>query len=142
MFKMPFICSRHTSIQVFQYKNIHRTLPCNEWLKNIKIKSDRKCTYCNNTDSITHFLIDCKSNNFFWKSWAKCWHSMTGLNIRHESHILESIIIGFPGRSDDAIVINYCILYAKQYIFLEKHKENKNQNTLNLDFLGYLSNIK
>ncbi len=35
IFKMPFICSRHTSIQTFQYKIIHRTLPCNEWLKTI-----------------------------------------------------------------------------------------------------------
>ncbi len=36
IFKMPFLCSRHTSIQALQYKIIHRTLPCNEWLKNIK----------------------------------------------------------------------------------------------------------
>ncbi len=70
IFKMPFICSRHTSIQAFQYKIIHRTLPCNEWFKNKKIKPDSKCTYCNNTDTITHFLIDCKSNKLFWKNWA------------------------------------------------------------------------
>ncbi len=92
IFKMPFICSQHTSIQEFQYKIIHRNythsykiihgkLPCNEWLKNIKIKPDSKCTDCNNTDSITHFLIDCKSNKLFWKSWAKWWQSMTGLNL-------------------------------------------------------------
>ncbi len=61
---------------------------------------------------------------------------MTGLNIRDELHIHESILFGFPGRSDDAIVINYCILYAKHYIYLEKLKENKNQNTFNIDFLG------
>ncbi len=70
IFTMPFICSRHTSMQAFQYKIRHRTLPCNEWLKNIKIKPDSKCTYCN-ADSITHFLIDYKSNKLFWKSWAK-----------------------------------------------------------------------
>ncbi len=94
---------------------------------NIKVKPDGKCTYCKNTDSITHFLIDCKSNKLFWKSLAKWWQSMTRLNIRDESHIHESILFGFPGRSDDAIVINYCILYAKHYIYLEKLKENKNQ---------------
>ncbi len=82
-------------------------------LKNMKIKPDSKCTYCNNTDSITHFLIDCKSNKLFSKCWAKWWQSMTGLNIRDESHMHESILFGFPGRSDDAIVINYCKLYAK-----------------------------
>ncbi len=58
---------------------------------------------------------------------AKWWQSMTGLNIKDESHIHESILFGFPGRSDDAIVINYCILYAKHYIYVEKLKENKNK---------------
>ncbi len=53
----------------------------------------------------------------------------------------ESILFGFPGRSDDAIVINYCILCAKQYIYLEKRKENKNQNTFNIDLLGYQAKI-
>ncbi len=28
-------------------------------------------------------------------------------------HIHESILFGFPRHSDDAIAINYCILYAK-----------------------------
>ncbi len=82
--------------------------------------------------SITHFLIDCTSNKLFWKSWAKWWQSMTGLNIRDESHIHESFLLGFPGRSNDAIVINYCILYAKHYVYLEKLKENKNQNSFNI----------
>ncbi len=67
---------------------------------------------------------------------------MTGFNTRDESHIHESIRFGFPGRSNNDIVINYCILYAKHYIYLEKLKENKNQNTLNIDCLGYLSKFK
>ncbi len=69
-FKIPFICSQHISKQRFHHKIIHRTLPCNEWLKNIKIIADMKCTYCN-------FL-----------------------------------------ESDDVIVINYCILFATQFIYL------------------------
>ncbi len=42
IFKMTFLCSRHTTIQTFQYKIIHRTLPCNEWLNNTKNKV-QKC---------------------------------------------------------------------------------------------------
>ncbi len=38
---------------------------------------------------------------------------MTGLNVRGEPHIHESILCVFPVISDDAIVINYCMLYAK-----------------------------
>ncbi len=70
---------------------------------------------------------------------------MTGLNIRVESYIHEINLFGFSGRSDDVIVINYCILYAKQYVYLEKLKENKNQNRLlGLPFqaLIYIKNKK
>ncbi len=67
---------------------------------------------------------------------------MAGLNIRDELHIHESILFVFIGRSDDAIVINYCILYSKHDIYLEKLEENKLQNTFNIDFFGYLSKHK
>ncbi len=56
----------------------------------------------------------------------------------HESILFES--------SDNAIVINYCILYAKQYIYLEKlndkKKWQKNKQNFNVDFLSYLSHLK
>ncbi len=32
-------------------------------------------------------------------------------------HIQESILFGFPGDRNDAIAINYCILYAKHFIY-------------------------
>ncbi len=78
IFKMTFLCSRRTAIQTLQYKIIYRTLPCNEWLSNIKIKSNNICTYCSSINSIFNFLKDCKANNQFWKGWAKWWHSLTG----------------------------------------------------------------
>ncbi len=40
IFKMTFISTRDTTIQSFQYKILHRTLPCKDWLKNIKIKPE------------------------------------------------------------------------------------------------------
>ncbi len=36
-------------------------------------------------------------------------------------YIHESIVFGFPGHSDDAIAINYCILYGKHFIYREKN---------------------
>ncbi len=84
IFKMPFIITRDTSIQSFQYKILHRTLPCNEWLNNIKINSEKTCSYCNEIDMITHFLIECKSNKYFCKEWSRWWHSITGFNLREK----------------------------------------------------------
>ncbi len=54
----------------------------------------------------------------------------------------EYILFGFSGKSDNTIVANYCILYAKQYIYLEK-LQSKNKNTnFNVDFRAYLSHLK
>ncbi len=39
--KMSFNTCRETKIQTFQYRIIHRTIPCNKWLFNIKIKSEK-----------------------------------------------------------------------------------------------------
>ncbi len=128
---MHFICSRQTTIQTFQYKIIHRILACNEWLNNINIKICNTCSFCNDKDTISHFHIDCNSNHFFWKSWAKWGEAMTGFNIREESYTHESILFGFPGSSDDAIAINYCMLYAKYYIYFKKlNEENKKENLM------------
>ncbi len=80
-------------------------------------------------DIISHFLIYCNSNNLFWKVGQNGWEAKTGFNIREESYIHESILFGFHESSDDAININYGILYAKHYIYLEKFKEeNKKEN--------------
>ncbi len=52
-------------------------------------------------------------------------NTVVGFNIRKEENIHESIVVRFPERSDNAIVINYCILYAKQYIYLKKKMTKK-----------------
>ncbi len=44
--------------------------------------------------------------------------------------------------SENTIVTNYCILYAKQYIYLKKLKDKNKCTTFNIDFLGYMSPLK
>ncbi len=139
---MPFICSRQTIIQTFQYRIIHRTIACNEWLKNIKIKLQDTCSFCHTKDTITHFFIHCKCLLFFWKSWAKSWENITNFNIREEDHIHKSILFGFPGTSDGVTAINYCLLYAKNYIYLQKFNDKNKKPGFNVDFLGYLCYLK
>ncbi len=54
----------------------------------------------------------------------------------------ESILFGFLGDHDNTIVTNYCILYAKQDIYLEKLNDKNKYTSFNVDFLGYLSHFK
>ncbi len=62
---------KDTRLQSFQYKPLHRILHCNEWLKNIRIKSESTYSYCNEIDTIAHFLINCIRNKYFCKSWSR-----------------------------------------------------------------------
>ncbi len=40
------------------------------------------CPKCNEINTITDFLIDCKRNEYFWKGWSRWWHSITGFFVR------------------------------------------------------------
>ncbi len=51
---------------------------------------------------------------------------------------MSQFLFGFPGNSDDDIALNYCILYAKYFIYREKLN---NQNMLTIDVLLYLSHL-
>ncbi len=43
-------------LQRFHYREIHPIQPCNKWLFNIKIISDKACSYCTSEDEIQHAL--------------------------------------------------------------------------------------
>ena len=137
IYKMPFKTVRDTQIQSFQFRIIHRTIACNEWLNNLTIKSTNKCNFCEHKDSIIHFFINCEKTNQFWKTWALWWKRLTGFDITIDNCILECIIFGFPGSSQNIKLINYCILYAKYFIY-----KNKMNGIENIGFLGYLSYLK
>ncbi len=59
--------------------------------------------------------------------------------MRLSSHTWINSFFGFPGESDDAIAINYCVLYDKHLIYRAKIN---NQNEPTIDFLTYLSHLK
>ncbi len=51
---------------------------------------------------------------------AKWWFSITKVDIRHVSHLQENILFGFVGSNGITDVLNYCILYAKYYIYIQR----------------------
>ncbi len=65
LFKLPFETVRDAKIQTFQYRILHRIIPCNTWLHNIKIKDNDSCDYCSGVDDILHFFKKCPKVNDF-----------------------------------------------------------------------------
>ena len=132
---MPFKATRETKLQSFQYRLIHRIIPCNKWLYNITIKDSSKCNYCEKEDDLSHYFIYCAVTKQFWKCFLSWWHRMSDTCIGET--IEEYLLFGYLGNSDIELVLNYCMLYGKWYIYSKKiHERN------DIDFYDFLVQLK
>ncbi len=60
IFNLPFSTTRDTNIQSFQFRIIHKIIPCNKWLHTIKINNNAVCNFCDEDDDMLFFFINCK----------------------------------------------------------------------------------
>jgi exonuclease III len=124
IFTLPYITLRHTRLQTLQYKILHRNIACNKWLYNIKIATTDICDYCSKCDDIPHFFYHCPNTKEFWKFTLKWIESIINIKIRDTNFTEECIIFGipltYPSPKEMISVYNYCILYAKHYIYIKK----------------------
>ncbi len=119
IFKMSFITVRDTKIQTLQCKIIHNIISCNQWLHNIKIKENNKCAFCKDIDNLPHVFLKCDKVKQFWSHWFNWWQKISGFEIQLDNNVIEGcILFGFPHKSDIIMVLNYCILYSKYYIYI------------------------
>ncbi len=66
----------------------------------------------------------------FWLHWqCNWWVNLSGIVIRNSQVIEECILFGFPSNSDVMQLLNFCILYAKYYIYIQRLFNN---NTFDL----------
>ena len=77
IFKHPFLITRETKLQSFQYKIIHRIINCNQKLYDMKIKTTPTCSYCDELDDIIHFFVLCPETYRFWLSFSHWWNTNT-----------------------------------------------------------------
>ena len=61
IFEKPFKIARETNLQSFQYRVIHRIIPCNKWLHSITVKSSSLCDFCKNEDNLIHYFMHCSN---------------------------------------------------------------------------------
>ena len=133
IFNMAFNVTQETLIQSFQYRLIHRIIPCNKWLETIRVKDTNICNYCDNVDDLQHFFLYCHNVHKFWVSLYKWWNRTSGIIINNETEIEECILFGYPGEEDIVKVLNYVIIQAKYYIYIQRLcAEN------NIDFYDFL----
>ena len=135
IFKQPYTCSRETKLQSFQYKVIHRIIPCNKWLFNLKVSQSPYCIKCtaNAVDDINHFFIECSALENFWVKLENWWNRTATYQVKVSS---KHIIFGLYYDNNFYKTINYVILLAKWYIYRQSYLEKK------VDLYGFLVLLK
>ena len=135
IFETPFRVTRETKLQSFQFRIIHRIIPCNKWLHNITLIANSKCNYCDKEDNLMHYFLYCPNTEIFWKCFFNWWNSLSGIVIKE---ILEEhIIFGYPGDGEIQTVLNFCVILAKWFIYCKK-LNSKND----IDLYQYLIQLK
>jgi hypothetical protein len=110
----------------FQYKIINRILAVNYNLEIWKIKTKNTCDFCEEIDTIEHFLYQCPKTHTFWQFLFNWWAA--NIPVRFNINIYE-ILFGIPNEHNEPIVnqLNFFILHSKLYIYHCK-KKNNNMN--------------
>lgn len=136
VYTSPYKATRETKLQAFQYRVIHRTIPCNRLLHNIRIKQEDACSFCDPpiSDTLQHFLFSCPKSADFWKSLCRWLATQANFHI---SLTEEEFMFGVPRALPQARSINFLTILTKHFIFRQKLFHNAN-----LDLTHFLRELK
>lgn len=118
LYKLPFKTIRETKMQAFQFKILHRILPCKSYLKAIHIVSDDTCPFCSEQDTLTHFLYDCPQTSTFWNKVAAWLRKVGGPDIPGLS--VKEIVLGYLHPSASERIVNHITIFTKFFIQRQK----------------------
>lgn len=135
IFSIPFKTARELSIHSLQFQIVNRFFPCNEILHTWYPKQSNKCSYCDCFESIEHYFFECPNLKTFWNQFLG-WFSHT-LKIEVKIGSLD-VIFGIVNNNDLVAiqVLNFCILFAKFFIYKRK------SSSADIDFYTYQVELK
>lgn len=117
IYRNPYKTARDTKLQAFQFRILHRFLPCNKYLKNIRIRREDTCSFCTELNTTEHFLFACPMVRSFWGKITSWLERETDLRLILST---ESVIFGVPDTFQHTKVINFIILFTKFFIYQQK----------------------
>ena len=124
IFRLPYKVARETDLQSFQYQVLNRYIGCKNNLFKWGKEQNGNCPVCNKIDTIEHLLFTCIDANKFWNEFNTWWFESMNFTIKLS---IVDIIFGIQNTMNDKFidVLNFCILFAKQYIYKCRYKDTK-----------------
>lgn len=113
-----FSSCRETKLQSFQYRVINRILPCQVFLKRIKISDTDECPFCGDRDTIAHYLAHCTVVSSFWDRICSWFRDAADLYLDQLS--TKERVFGLPKECHQSRVINFILLHIRFYIYRQK----------------------
>lgn len=117
-------------------KILYRIIPCNRFLKQICIKQNDSCDYCNSQDqdTIEHFLLYCPKVQALWSQFCSWFDREANIDLKVSP---EEYLLGVLYTRHNVKVVNTLILYFKFYVYRQKLFYN-----CDLKLLSLLSEVK
>lgn len=105
---------RDTKYQAFQYKLLQRIIPCNKYLANIRIKQENSCAFCDEVDSVQHFLLECDNTKRFWVQICR-WLEQNDDLVVHLSQ--QEFLFGLHPTVPGSRKIKFLTIFTKFFIY-------------------------
>ncbi len=124
-FELLHLQVKNTSLKNFQFKLLHRILPTNKLLYQMKIINYNSCHFCHtHIESLEHFFFGCMIIRNIWLQLfdeLKLKDKFENIEVN-----LETILFGYKNENNNFLTgINTFIILVKYYIF---HSKNENKN--------------
>ncbi len=101
IFRQPFIITRETKLQTFQYKLIYLLITCPKICYDMKLVANTVWLHCREIDLIAHFFLFCPNENQFWNTFVTWWNNLGDIQIPTQCECLEeNILFGFQTEGD------------------------------------------
>ena len=67
IFEIPYSCTMSTRLQTLHYRIVHRFIPTNKFLFTRRVIASAKCSYCDQIDTLEHFIHGCTKIKSIWQ---------------------------------------------------------------------------
>ena len=121
--QIKFMC-KGNKLKELYFKLVHRILVSKKELHLFGVSNNSKCTYCGQPDSISHTFIECHHSKQFFQNVLQHFNEKTPPllhKVMKNFSLVKSLnIIGQLQRPPLLKKLNYCMLFAKHYLYNQK----------------------
>jgi len=121
IYELPFKLTLDVRLSVFQFKSNHNILYTKSRLFKNKITDNDKCYLCSGSQTLSHLFVDCDFSKAFWIYLTSWWNCKNNVQIVLQPR---DILFAFHPRKQSFLGINYCLLVARNYIYISAKKED------------------